>query len=78
MYIFNDTYDWHAGLAAGGTVAGVNEIQDAWADALVKAGKAAVFKIYGTWSQSPAAYIFSSSWLVPNTDPELIAVTPEP
>jgi hypothetical protein len=75
---FRDDYDWHPGLQAGGIEPFIAAIPDAWPAALQDAGLAKEFTIYGVWHKPRATYLFSSSWLVPGTEPELITVLPEP
>ena len=63
-YHFNDVYDWHKGLVAGGAGgAGLSGFQDAWTKALQDAGKAASFKMSGYWSGPNKIYEFNAEWL---------------
>lgn len=48
-YRATDRYDWHAGLSASGSEAGVSDFQDAWAAYLVDGGVACEFDMIGEW-----------------------------
>lgn len=63
VYHFEDTYDWHNGLKAGGNVPGVSDFEDAWSKMLVDQNMAKEFEISGTWTGPNKKYTFPIDWL---------------
>jgi hypothetical protein len=63
IYHFQDEYNWHAGLAAGGDIPGINGFEDAWTQMLVDHGKAQGFNISGSWAGPNKKYTFPAAWL---------------
>jgi RHS repeat-associated protein len=77
-YWFEDEYDWHPGLAAGGAVPALGGFKDEWAAALSDHGLALEYSILGYWQGLTMAYIFPQNWLdlevpVPPIDSRIVS-----
>ncbi len=63
IYHFQDPYDWHEGLVAGGGAVGVKGFKDVWAAALHDAGLALEYEVSRYWYGIEEYLTFPSNWL---------------
>lgn len=77
-YHFHDTYDWHKGWTAGGSLPVIQGFEDAWTAALQDADLAKGYEISGYFTNIPSKriYTFPEDWLKMNTTPQPVSVKP--